>query len=59
MFVGLVRLADLVLLGMIERKFGRIIMVILVLGVIEPIPNLAILERHPPGTRRLGQEPRQ
>jgi 3-oxoacyl-[acyl-carrier protein] reductase len=41
MFVGLVRLADLVLPGMIERKFGRIIMVISS-GVIEPIPNLAI-----------------
>jgi 3-oxoacyl-[acyl-carrier protein] reductase len=41
MFVGLVRLADLALPGMIERKFGRIIMVISS-GVIEPIPNLAI-----------------
>jgi 3-oxoacyl-[acyl-carrier protein] reductase len=41
MFVGLVRLADLVLPGMIERKFGRIISVISS-GVIEPIPNLAI-----------------
>jgi 3-oxoacyl-[acyl-carrier protein] reductase len=41
MFVGLVRLADLVLPGMIERRFGRIIMVISS-GVIEPIPNLAI-----------------
>jgi 3-oxoacyl-[acyl-carrier protein] reductase len=41
MFVGLVRLADLVLPGMIEQKFGRIIMVISS-GVIEPIPNLAI-----------------
>ncbi|MBV9054190.1 MAG: SDR family oxidoreductase [Hyphomicrobiales bacterium] len=41
MFVGLVRLADLVLPGMIERKWGRIISVISS-GVIEPIPNLAI-----------------
>ena len=41
MFVGLVRLADLILPGMIERKFGRIITVISS-GVIEPIPNLAI-----------------
>ena len=41
MFVGLVRLADLALPGMIERKWGRIISVISS-GVIEPIPNLAI-----------------
>ncbi|MBV8767188.1 MAG: SDR family oxidoreductase [Hyphomicrobiales bacterium] len=41
MFVGLVRLADLILPGMIERKWGRIISVISS-GVIEPIPNLAI-----------------
>lgn len=41
MFVGLVRLADLVLPGMIERRHGRIISVISS-GVIEPIPNLAI-----------------
>ena len=39
--MGLVRLADLVLPGMIERKWGRIISVISS-GVIEPIPNLAI-----------------
>jgi 3-oxoacyl-[acyl-carrier protein] reductase len=41
MFVGLVRMADLALPGMIERKWGRIISVISS-GVIEPIPNLAI-----------------
>jgi 3-oxoacyl-[acyl-carrier protein] reductase len=41
MFVGLVRLADLVLPGMIEHKWGRIVTVISS-GVIEPIPNLAI-----------------
>jgi 3-oxoacyl-[acyl-carrier protein] reductase len=41
MFVGLVRLADLLLPGMIERKFGRIISVVSA-GVIEPLPNLAI-----------------
>jgi 3-oxoacyl-[acyl-carrier protein] reductase len=41
MFVNLVRLADHVLPGMIERKFGRIISVISS-GVIQPIPNLAI-----------------
>jgi 3-oxoacyl-[acyl-carrier protein] reductase len=41
MFVGLVRLADLVLPGMIAQKWGRIICVISS-GVIEPIPNLAI-----------------
>ncbi len=41
MFVNLVRMADLALPGMIERKFGRIISVISS-GVIQPIPNLAI-----------------
>jgi 3-oxoacyl-[acyl-carrier protein] reductase len=41
MFVNLVRLADLVLPGMIERGFGRIISVVSS-GVIQPIPNLAI-----------------
>ncbi|MBM6596724.1 SDR family oxidoreductase [Microvirga pudoricolor] len=41
MFVNLVRLADHLLPGMIEWKFGRIISVISS-GVIQPIPNLAI-----------------
>ena len=41
MFVGLVRLTDLALPGMIEGRFGRIISVISS-GVIEPIPNLAV-----------------
>jgi 3-oxoacyl-[acyl-carrier protein] reductase len=41
MFVGLVRLADLALPQMAERKFGRIVSIISS-GVIEPIPNLAI-----------------
>src|SRR5918997_2975293 len=41
MFVNLVRIADQLLPGMIERKFGRIISVISS-GVIQPIPNLAI-----------------
>lgn len=41
MFVNLVRMADLYLPGMIERKWGRIISVISS-GVIQPIPNLAI-----------------
>ncbi len=41
MFVNLVRMADLVLPGMIERKHGRIISVISS-GVIQPIANLAI-----------------
>lgn len=41
MFVNLVRIADLALPGMIERKFGRIISVISS-GVIQPIPNLAM-----------------
>jgi 3-oxoacyl-[acyl-carrier protein] reductase len=36
-----VRIADQLLPGMIERKFGRIISVISS-GVIQPIPNLAI-----------------
>ncbi len=41
MFVNLVRLADLVLPGMIAQRFGRIISVVSS-GVIQPIPNLAI-----------------
>lgn len=41
MFVNLVRMADHVLPGMIERKFGRIISVVSS-GIIQPIPNLAI-----------------
>jgi 3-oxoacyl-[acyl-carrier protein] reductase len=41
MFVNLVRIADLALPGMIERRFGRIISVISS-GVVQPIPNLAI-----------------
>jgi 3-oxoacyl-[acyl-carrier protein] reductase len=41
MFVNLVRIADQLLPGMVERKFGRIISVISS-GVIQPIPNLAI-----------------
>jgi 3-oxoacyl-[acyl-carrier protein] reductase len=41
MFVNLVRIADHLLPGMVERKFGRIISVISS-GVIQPIPNLAI-----------------
>lgn len=41
MFVNLVRLADHLLPGMVEQKFGRIISVISS-GVIQPIPNLAI-----------------
>jgi 3-oxoacyl-[acyl-carrier protein] reductase len=41
MFVNLVRITDLLLPGMIERKFGRIMSVISS-GVIQPIPNLAI-----------------
>src|SRR5690606_20223045 len=41
MFVNLVRLADRLLPGMIERRFGRIVSVISS-GVIQPIPNLAI-----------------
>ena len=41
MFVNLVRIADQLLPGMMERKFGRIISVISS-GVIQPIPNLAI-----------------
>jgi 3-oxoacyl-[acyl-carrier protein] reductase len=41
MFIGLVRLADLALPGMVAQKWGRIVSVISS-GVIEPIPNLAI-----------------
>jgi len=41
MFVGLVRMADLCLPGMIERKHGRILSVISS-GVIQPIPNLGM-----------------
>lgn len=41
MFVNLVRIADHLLPGMIERRFGRIVSVISS-GVIQPIPNLAI-----------------
>ncbi len=41
MFVGLVRLADLALPGMIAAGHGRILTIISS-GVIEPIPNLAI-----------------
>jgi 3-oxoacyl-[acyl-carrier protein] reductase len=41
MFVNLVRLADLCLPGMIERRFGRILSVVSS-GVVQPIPNLAI-----------------
>jgi 3-oxoacyl-[acyl-carrier protein] reductase len=41
MFVGLVRMADEALPGMIERKFGRIISVVSS-GVIQPIPNLGM-----------------
>lgn len=41
MFVGIVRLADYALPGMIEQKFGRII-AIASSGVIQPIPNLGI-----------------
>lgn len=41
MFVHLVRLADHILPGMTERRFGRIISVISS-GVLQPIPNLAI-----------------
>jgi 3-oxoacyl-[acyl-carrier protein] reductase len=41
MFVNLVRVADLALPGMIERRHGRIISVISS-GVIQPIANLAI-----------------
>lgn len=41
MFVGPVRIADLVLPAMMERGFGRIISIISS-GVIEPIPNLAV-----------------
>lgn len=41
MFVGLVRMADHALPGMVERKFGRIMSVVSS-GVIQPIPNLGI-----------------
>jgi 3-oxoacyl-[acyl-carrier protein] reductase len=41
MFVGLVRMADRALPGMIERRFGRI-MSIVSSGVIQPIPNLGM-----------------
>ena len=41
MFVNLVRMADLALPGMIERRFGRIISVVSS-GIIQPIPNLAV-----------------
>jgi 3-oxoacyl-[acyl-carrier protein] reductase len=41
MFVGLVRMADLALPGMIERRFGRILSVVSS-GVIQPIPNLGM-----------------
>jgi 3-oxoacyl-[acyl-carrier protein] reductase len=41
MFVNLVRIADQLLPGMLERRFGRIISLISS-GVIQPIPNLAI-----------------
>jgi 3-oxoacyl-[acyl-carrier protein] reductase len=41
MFVGLVRMADRALPGMIERRFGRI-MTVVSSGVIQPIPNLGM-----------------
>jgi 3-oxoacyl-[acyl-carrier protein] reductase len=41
MFVGLVRMADLALPGMIQRKHGRIMSVVSS-GVIQPIPNLGM-----------------
>lgn len=41
MFVGLVRMADLALPGMIERRHGRIMSVVSS-GVIQPIPNLGM-----------------
>ncbi len=41
MFVGLVRMADLALPGMIRRKHGRIMSVVSS-GVIQPIPNLGM-----------------
>jgi 3-oxoacyl-[acyl-carrier protein] reductase len=41
MFVGLVRMADHALPGMIERRFGRILSVVSS-GVIQPIPNLGM-----------------
>jgi 3-oxoacyl-[acyl-carrier protein] reductase len=41
MFVGLVRMADRALPGMIERRFGRVMSVVSS-GVIQPIPNLGM-----------------
>jgi 3-oxoacyl-[acyl-carrier protein] reductase len=41
MFVGLVRMADLALPGMVQRKHGRIMSVVSS-GVIQPIPNLGM-----------------
>jgi 3-oxoacyl-[acyl-carrier protein] reductase len=41
MFVGLVRMADLALPGMIERRFGRVMSVVSS-SVIQPIPNLGM-----------------
>jgi 3-oxoacyl-[acyl-carrier protein] reductase len=41
MFVGLVRMADRCLPGMIDRKFGRVMSVVSS-GVIQPIPNLGM-----------------
>ncbi len=41
MFVGLVRMADLCLPGMIGRKHGRVLSVVSS-GVIQPIPNLGM-----------------
>jgi 3-oxoacyl-[acyl-carrier protein] reductase len=41
MFVGLVRMADQLIPGMVERKFGRVISVVSS-SVIQPIPNLGI-----------------
>ena len=41
MFVGLVRMADHALPGMIERRWGRVVNVISS-GVIQPIPNLGM-----------------
>ena len=41
MFVGLVRMADCALPGMIDRQFGRIMSVVSS-GVVQPIPNLGM-----------------
>jgi 3-oxoacyl-[acyl-carrier protein] reductase len=41
MFVGLVRMADHLIPGMAERKFGRVISIVSS-SVIQPIPNLGI-----------------